>query len=99
MGLKGTNCNEIDNPCDTKPCKNNGLCTPVALRSLRQVTIFNRYLNDEKYSEYKCTCQPYFYGNNCEILITPDFVAEFQKTNVHNYIKMDGPENNLDEVS
>lgn len=99
IGLKGQNCTQVDNPCDHVPCKNNGVCTPVALRSLRQTSIFSRYIDDQKYDEFKCDCPPFFYGKNCDTLVTPDFIMEFQKTNVNNYIKMPGPKQNLQEVS
>lgn len=99
IGLKGQNCTEVDNPCDHAPCKNNGICSPVALRSLRQTSIFSRYIDDQKYDEFKCDCPPFFYGKNCDTLVTPDFIMEFQKTNVNNYIKMQGPKENLQEIS
>lgn len=99
IGLKGQNCTEVDNPCDHAPCKNNGICSPVALRSLRQTSIFSRYIDDQKYDEFKCDCPPFFYGKSCDTLVTPDFIMEFQKTNVNNYIKMQGPKENLQEIS
>lgn len=46
-----------------------------------------------------CSCPPYFYGDRCEIFTTPDFVFEFEKSSINNYIKFDGPKYNLTEIS
>ena len=43
---------EYENPCQSRPCKNDGLCIPINL--------FNSF------PQYKCSCMPGFFGNNCE---------------------------------
>lgn len=95
-GLKGFDCTQIDNPCDNSPCRNNGRCMPLALRNIR---IQNQPLVDEDvYGQFRCECPPYFYGEFCEILTTPDFVMEFNKSGTNDYVQMDGPQRNLNEV-
>lgn len=48
---------------------------------------------------YTCKCAPYFYGSQCEIFITPDYVLEFTSTETQNFVKINGPNENLNEVS
>lgn len=93
-GFKGVNCTEIDDPCDSSPCRNNGRCQPIA-RMQRQ-TVFTAFLDDPM--QYKCQCRDFFYGKNCEIFVTPDFIMDFKKTDINNYIKMNGPSEDLYEV-
>ncbi|XP_065089093.1 sushi, von Willebrand factor type A, EGF and pentraxin domain-containing protein 1-like [Ochlerotatus camptorhynchus] len=96
-GLKGINCSEIDNPCDRAPCKNNGDCKPAKLRN--SDTDYMDLANDEIYMKVTCECPPYFYGQFCEILTTPDFVMSFEKSGVNDYVKIAGPKRNLSEIS
>lgn len=94
LGRRGFDCSEIDSPCDYNPCRNNGKCVPMALR---EGTIVDA--DDESlYEKYTCKCPPYFYGENCEIFTTPDFVMEFTKPGVHNYVKLNGPTEDLRAV-
>lgn len=95
-GLKGFDCAQIDSPCDAEPCRNNGACIPLALRNTTQT---DEIIDDSLYSQYRCKCAPYFYGKNCEVLTTPDFVMEFSKSGVQNFIEAAGPAHSLKEVS
>ncbi|XP_037922099.1 sushi, von Willebrand factor type A, EGF and pentraxin domain-containing protein 1-like isoform X3 [Hermetia illucens] len=94
IGLRGYDCAQSHNPCDVRPCRNNGVCTPKALR-----VVGSSDLNEEKYREYTCKCPPYFYGKNCEILVTPDFYMKFSKPSTTNYAKLEGPAKDLKEIS
>lgn len=99
-GLKGNDCLQIDSPCDRLPCRNNGICEPKAIRRFNDVATLDHSEDDDQiYEEYTCRCAPYFYGKNCEIFTTPDYVMEFVKPGVYNYVKMNGPTRNLTEVS
>lgn len=95
-GLKGFDCKQIDSPCEAEPCRNNGECVPMALRNAIKI---DEIIDDRLYTQYKCKCPPYFYGKNCEVLTTPDFVMEFSKSSVHNFVEVAGPSKNLQEVS
>lgn len=95
-GLKGFDCKQIDSPCEAEPCRNNGECVPMALRNATKI---DEIIDDRLYTQYKCKCPPYFYGKNCEVLTTPDFVMEFSKSSVHNFVEVAGPSKNLQEVS
>lgn len=53
---------------------------------------------DSLYEEYTCKCPPFFYGKNCEIFTSPDFVMEFTKPGIHNYVKLSGPREDLQAV-
>lgn len=97
-GLKGESCTEIDNPCDNYPCRNNGRCRPKLLRNLHNLSQSLELGDDDKYDQYTCSCPAYFYGHRCDILTTPDFVMEFEKSSLTDYVKLDGPANNLTEV-
>lgn len=59
----------------------------------------NLDMDEDVYERYTCKCRPYFYGINCEIFVTPDYVLEFTKPGVHNYVKLHGPTENLNEVN
>lgn len=96
-GLKGTTCTQIKSACESNPCKNGGLCIPFALRNI-SLLHSNEEIDENIYDKYECKCPPYFYGVNCETFVTPDFVLEFTKPGVHNYVKLNGPANNLNEV-
>ncbi|XP_053687129.1 sushi, von Willebrand factor type A, EGF and pentraxin domain-containing protein 1-like [Sabethes cyaneus] len=99
-GLRGFNCTEVDNPCHQNPCRNNGICRPVKLRdpsvAIGQHTDVD---GDELYTKVSCECPPYFYGSSCEVFTTPDFVISFENSGITNYVKMDGPRQNLSEIS
>lgn len=97
-GLKGIDCSQNDSPCDRFPCRNNGLCTPKFLRKSQNSQAKQQPVEEEDYEQYTCKCPPYFYGKNCEIFTTPDFVLEFAKPAVHNYVELAGPTRNLSEV-
>lgn len=95
-GLKGDACNEPRSACESNPCKNNGECSALALRN---ATAINFEIDEDIYEKYTCKCPPYFYGTNCEIFVTPDYVLEFTKPGVHNYVKLNGPTETLNEIS
>ncbi|CRL07619.1 CLUMA_CG020584, isoform A [Clunio marinus] len=95
-GLKGETCNDIDNPCEKLPCKNRAECSPFLLRDPKNVTT----VEDETiYEKFSCKCPPFFYGERCELFTTPDFVLDFEKSSVNNYVKLSGPDHNLTELS
>ncbi|XP_055850418.1 sushi, von Willebrand factor type A, EGF and pentraxin domain-containing protein 1-like, partial [Episyrphus balteatus] len=96
-GLRGYDCSEISNPCESSPCENNGICQAVALRGepIPDGTI----LDDDVYEKFTCKCPPYFYGELCEIFTKPDFVMKFSKASTLNYVKMKGPDHDLSEFS
>lgn len=96
-GLKGSTCTQAKSACESNPCKNNGFCTPVALRNLSALHLKDE-IDENVYDKYTCKCPPYFYGTNCDTFVTPDYVFEFTKPGIHNYVKLDGPDYNLDEV-
>lgn len=56
------------------------------------------FVNLQKFS-ISSSCPPYFYGDRCEIFTTPDFVFEFEKSSINNYIKFDGPKEDLSAIS
>lgn len=86
----------VDNPCDKSPCKNSADCFPEILRDPKNVTT----VDDETiFEKFTCKCPPFFYGDRCELFTTPDFVFDFQKSNVNNYVKLSGPKNDLQEIS
>jgi hypothetical protein len=50
-GLKGNNCDEVDDPCSTNPCHNNAKCVPKLLRDPSNFTMHD---NDDIFKEYTC---------------------------------------------
>ena len=50
------------------------------------------------FGQFTCKCPPFFYGDTCELFTTPDFVLEFEKSSVNNYVKLSGPDYDLKEV-
>lgn len=95
IGLKGDRCDMIDNPCDKSPCKNNAECQPTMLRDPKNLT----NLEEKFFDEFKCNCPPFFYGDRCELFTTPDFMFDFEKSSVNNYVKLSGPSNDLTAIS
>lgn len=95
-GLQGATCIQIKSPCQPNPC-NNGTCIPVILRDLHE-TNTSTNIDEDIYEQYECKCMPYFYGKNCDILVDPDFALEFTKPGIHNYVRINGFSNDLDQV-
>lgn len=95
VGLKGEACDIIDNPCDKNPCKNSAACTPLALRDPKNSTT----LDEIVFGKFTCKCPPFFYGESCELFTTPDFVFDFEKSSISNYVKLSGPSYDLNEIS
>lgn len=97
-GLRGPSCQEIDNPCDLNPCRNNGHCRS---NSIRQITEYIHHTDgdDENYGRFSCTCPPYFYGENCQTFVIPDYVLNFEKSGINDYVQLTGPKQNLTEIS
>lgn len=96
LGLKGSNCDIIDNPCDKNNCQNNGICIYTKLRSPGSDEI-NQF--DDIYKEFICKCPPYFYGKLCEIFVIPDYALKFASNGINDYVQIQGPEFDLTEVS
>ncbi|XP_059610984.1 sushi, von Willebrand factor type A, EGF and pentraxin domain-containing protein 1-like [Phlebotomus argentipes] len=94
VGLKGINCTEVDNPCDKDACKNNGMCFPKALRNG-----LNDERNESLFEEFTCQCPPYFYGDLCQALVTPDYVLQFSKPHTTNYAMLPGPSRDLEQFT
>lgn len=96
-GLQGTTCSEIKSPCHPGPCENGGECVPFALRDPKNLHAINDD-NEDIYEKYTCKCETHYYGENCETYISPDFILEFTKPVIHNYVRVDGPSSDLDQV-
>lgn len=94
-GLRGYDCSQIDNPCEKMPCMNNAKCVALALRDRKSG---ETVLDESIYEKYRCECPPYFYGDLCEILTTPDFVMEFRKSGINDYVEVGGMTERLSEV-
>lgn len=57
-------------------------------------------LDDETiFEKFTCNCPPFFYGERCELFTTPDFVFDFEKSSISNYVKLTGPNYDLNEIS
>lgn len=98
-GLKGYDCLEIDNPCDENPCRNNGKCTPLYLRDPYDINPqIPTIIDEQNYEKFQCHCSPYFYGEFCETFTIPDFVMEFTKSSVSDFVQLQGPSYHLNEV-
>lgn len=97
-GLKGYNCTKVDSPCDRQPCRNNGRCIADALRNASSIGSESGDM-DDIYDRYRCECPPYFYGEHCDVLTTPDFVLEFPKSGTNDYVQVVGPSVSLKEVA
>lgn len=94
--MKGDLCDVADDPCVKSPCKNSIDCVPHALRNPNNSTM----VDDETiYEKFTCKCQPFFYGDRCELFTTPDFVFDFQKSSINNYVKLAGPKYDLNEIA
>lgn len=50
-GLRGSRCDEVDNPCNPNPCHNYADCRPKLLRDPNNVTTET---NDEIFKEFSC---------------------------------------------
>ena len=86
----------MDNPCDKKPCRNNADCFANALRDPKNITMVE---DEGVFEKFTCKCPPFFYGDRCELFTTPDFVFDFEKSNVNNYVKLSGPSYDMNEIS
>lgn len=60
------------------------------ITSFDDETIFDKFI---------CKCPPFFYGERCELFTTPDFVFDFEKSSISNYVKLPGPNYDLNEIS
>lgn len=96
-GLKGDSCTQVRSACESNPCKNNGFCRSMALRNV-SLLHSDEEIDENIYDMYVCKCPPYFYGMSCETFVSPDYILEFTKPGVHNYVKLNGPIHNLNEV-
>lgn len=96
-GLQGSICSHIRSPCQSNPCENGGECIPYALRNPRDLNVTNDD-NEDMYEKYTCKCETHYYGENCETFIAPDFILEFTKPVIHNYVRVNGPLSDLDQV-
>lgn len=71
---------------------------PTALRDPKKKRQTPDDVTESIFEQYTCKCPPFFYGETCELFTTPDFVLEFEKSSVNNYVKMPGPDYDLKEV-
>jgi sushi, von Willebrand factor type A, EGF and pentraxin domain-containing protein 1 len=95
-GLKGETCDTPDNPCDKTPCRNDAECSPKLLRNPKNHSIVE---DETVFEKFSCKCPPFFYGERCEMFTTPDFVLDFEKSSISNFVKLSGPVNDLREIS
>lgn len=59
------------------------------LRDLKNLT---NIIDDESiFDKFTCKCPPFFYGPKCELFTTPDFVLNFEKSNINNFVKLISP--------
>lgn len=91
QGLTGIDCTQTIDPCRNNSCKNNANC--VALNPSESMDD-----SSGNHINYDCMCPPYFYGQFCETLITPDYIMEFSVSGVNDYVEIGGPANDLNEV-
>ena len=95
-GLKGEACETSENPCDKNPCRNSAECYAKLLRNPKNHSM----VEDETiFDKFTCECPPFFYGPLCDLFTTPDFVFDFEKSSISNYVKLPGPEKALNEIS
>lgn len=52
-GLKGSTCNQVKSACESNPCRNNGLCSPFALRNVNTLHS-NEEIDENIYDRYTC---------------------------------------------
>uniref|UniRef100_A0A182PU12 Sushi, von Willebrand factor type A, EGF and pentraxin domain-containing protein 1 n=1 Tax=Anopheles epiroticus TaxID=199890 RepID=A0A182PU12_9DIPT len=101
IGLRGANCTEIDNPCETsRYCRNGATCEAVKLRNLNNSTMED--YDDEAYRSVRCHCPPGYHGSRCDLLLSAAFELEFPRSGVQAYVKMvshKGGERNLEAIS
>lgn len=64
------------------------------LAGMKKFSIIFRIISFKLFS-----CPPYFYGDRCADFSTPDFTFTFEKSSVSNYVKFDGPQDNLTSLS
>ncbi|GAB0087495.1 sushi, von Willebrand factor type A, EGF and pentraxin domain-containing protein 1 [Sergentomyia squamirostris] len=93
-GLRGELCDQVHNPCYNIPCKNNAMCIPTALRNG-----ITDERNETLFEEFTCQCPPYFYGDLCQSLVTPDYVLQFSKPYTTNYAILPGPSRDLEQFT
>nr|XP_040233470.2 sushi, von Willebrand factor type A, EGF and pentraxin domain-containing protein 1-like [Anopheles coluzzii] len=87
VGLRGTSCAELDNPCETsRYCRNGATCEPAKLRVLGASTAED--YDDESYRKVRCHCPPEYHGSRCELLLSAAFELEFPRTGVQAYVKL-----------
>lgn len=84
------------NPCDDFPCHNNAECLPNQLRDPKNVTTVD---DETVYDKFTCKCPPFFYGDRCELFTTPDFLFDFEKSSINNYVKLSAPEKDFTAIS
>ncbi|XP_035901734.1 sushi, von Willebrand factor type A, EGF and pentraxin domain-containing protein 1-like [Anopheles stephensi] len=89
IGLRGNNCTQIDNPCETVKrhyCRNGATCEAVKLRNLTESTADD--YDDESYRSVRCHCPPGYHGNRCDLLLSAAFEFDFPRSGVHAYVRL-----------
>uniref|UniRef100_A0A182QJ86 Sushi, von Willebrand factor type A, EGF and pentraxin domain-containing protein 1 n=1 Tax=Anopheles farauti TaxID=69004 RepID=A0A182QJ86_9DIPT len=103
VGLRGANCTEVENPCETTRsdyCRNGAVCEPVKLRTPHTNTTARDDYDDESYRTVRCRCPPDYYGSRCDLPLSGSYELHFPPTGADAYVRVKATERtNLTAVS